>query len=392
MNISNAEKERRRLKITDEIEELSNELTKIYVDEKTFSIVSDKKNDILKEYLAKRTEIKQYLPNINDLVINNTIYIVFDIHAKVQNPHQFIQVPESMTLFKLMTSDYGTISCPHKEIKNNIKYLIHYYTERRTTKYTKRNNIKFFKMLMKKMIDPLQESIDRRLLELQRVTQKKDFTQKHLHEIGYGSVSVKNAKNFTTATKLLHIHNFIDSRKKMIKKDYYIDLNVPNKWNQINVMNVKYPKINLVDYVDTTVVNKSLLHKAGLKINMKDIFDLFKHIKYVFLVDFSCSNTDDNDLKQFAQNTEGNSITQEIENYNNSSPYNILNENEQELEDARLKLLEKAEINFDKGYNNLMKSRNPFWRNSPNLNENQMNKSNNSWLRRALRFTRKLYN
>jgi prepilin-type N-terminal cleavage/methylation domain-containing protein len=93
---------------------------------------------------------------------------------------------------------------------------------------------------------------------------------------------------------------------------------------------------------------------------MKDIFNLFKHIKYVFLVDFSCSNTvHNNDLKQFAQNTEGNSITQEIQNYNNLSPYNILNENEQEVQYTRLKLLEnaartraieKVEVNFNKGF------------------------------------------
>ena len=398
--LSNAEKEKMRLKITDEIQELSNLLNEICIDEQRFLFLDkkqilDKKNEVLKEYLAKRKEIKQYLPDINDLIMNNTIYVVFDIHANVQNPRQSMKIPESMTLFKFMTSDYGTISCPHKERREYVKHVLDFHTQYRKTKYTKRNNIKFFKMLMKEIIQPLQESIDMRISELHKVTQKKDFTKKDLMGIGYGSVSVKNAKKFTNANKLIHIHGFIDSSKKLVKKEYYINLDFANDWNQINVINSKYPRINLVDYVDAT-----LLGKSWLKINMKDIFDLFKHVPYVFLLDFSCSDTNNNDFKQFGQNTEGNSITQEIQNYNNSSPYNILNEDEQKAEDARLKLLEiaaqkraieKAELNFDKGYNNLMKSRNPFWRNSPAKNYNE-NVTNKSWLRRALRFTRKLYN
>jgi hypothetical protein len=394
MNISNAEKERRRLKITDEIQELSNELNEIYIHEQTFSIISDKKKEVLKEYLAKRKEIKQYLPDINDLVLNNIIYVVFDIHANVKNPRQYMKIPESMILFKLMTSDYGTFSCPHIERREYIKELIYDYIQRRGTKYTKRNNIKYFKMLMNLMIEPLQDSIDLRRSELRKVTEKKGFTQKNLEKIGYGSVSVKNAKHFTNSDKLIHIHSFIDApSKKIVKKEYYIDLHFPNTWNQINVIHPNYPRINLVDYVDAT-----LLGSSWLKINMKDIFDLFKHVKYVFLVDFSCTNGGNaeniSDLKKFYHNVEGNSITSNINDYIYMGPYNILNEYEQEAEDARLKKAneEKAEINFDKGYNNLMKSRNPFWRNSPAKNYNQMNKSNKSWLRRALRFTRKLYN
>jgi len=397
--LSNAEKERRRLKITDEIQELAIELNHLSMFEQRFFMFSDEKPKVLKEYLAKRKEIKQYLPDINDLVMNNTIYVVFDIHAHVQKHLQFMKVPESMTLFKLMTSDYGTISCPHTERRQYIKHVIDFRTKHRNTKYTKRNNIKFFKMLMKEMIQPLQESIDMRLSELRKVTQKKEFTQNNLQKIGYGSMTVKHVKKMINANELLHIHSFLDSSKKIVKKDYYIDLNYPDDWNQINIIHPKYPKINLVDYLDIKVVQQH-----WLQFNMSDIFDLFKHVPYVFLLDFSCSNTvDNNNFKQFARNTEGNSITQEIKNYNNSSPYNILDEEEQHAEDARLKLLEnaartqaieKAEVNFNKGYNNLMKSRNPFWRNSPgkNYNENTNKSSNKSWLRRALRFTRKLYN
>jgi hypothetical protein len=90
---------------------------------------------------------------------------------------------------------------------------------------------------------------------------------------------------------------------------------------------------------------------------MQNVFDLFKRIKYVFFVDESCSEASSNSnfvqnvVKDKAEELEGKSITKNIENYNNISPYNTNNVYEKEREPSRT----QEENNFNNEYDRHMR-------------------------------------
>jgi hypothetical protein len=64
-----------------------------------------------------------------------------------------------------------------------------------------------------------------------------------------------------------------------------------------------------------------------------------------------------NRLKQTGHNVEGNSITQEILNYNNSSPYNGSFEYDQEQTKIKESIKENMNRFYDEGWNTLKKNR-----------------------------------
>ena len=74
-------------------------------DSDLIEIHKKERDQLIKYYFMKHNEIKQYLPDIKDLVVNDTIFIVVDVHGEIVFPYSSINVPKSMSLFKLMESD-----------------------------------------------------------------------------------------------------------------------------------------------------------------------------------------------------------------------------------------------------------------------------------------------
>ena len=248
-----------------------------------------------------------------------------------------------------------------------------HYIYHSSDKNTRRNNIKCIKKLLSKIIPFFKSSINSKRSNLIKVK-----TNKSLKNIlGFNNWS-NQTMNRILASKM-HIHKYFnssnslnkstkeankESNKRIMKKLYSINLNTYDNIDGIYAMNKKYPYVNLVDYVDI-----KLEKDFYLTIRMEDIFDLFKDVKFVLYIDTSCSSREGtnnvlNHLKQRAKNIEGNSITKEIINYNNSSPYNGSFEYDQEQQ----KIKENINRFYNEGWNSLKKNRAetrrklPLWR------------------------------
>jgi hypothetical protein len=130
-----------------------------------------------------------------------------------------------------------------------------------------------------------------------------------------------------------HVH-YYEHGGKIAEKVYQIDFRGRDDYDKLNVVNNKYPNLNLLHYLN--IDTPTTMNKLFINIDMKDVFELFKGIKYVFFVDQSCSSISDNNnfkanrAQTIAEELEGKSFTQNIINYENTSPYNTNNVYERE--------------------------------------------------------------
>jgi hypothetical protein len=321
-------------------------------------------DQLIRYYFIKHNEVKKYLPDIKNLVVNDTIFIVVDVHGEIIFPYSFIDIPKSMTLFKLMETDYGALSCLPPAYVYRIREIMQHYIYHRSDKNTRRNNTKFIKKILSTIIPIFKSSINSKTSNLIKVKTNKTLKK----TLGFNNWSNQTMNRFLKSK--MHVHKYsnsdksLSSSKRIIKKIYSINLNVYDKMDGIYAMNKNHRYVNLIDYVDI-----KLEKDYYLSVRMEDIFNLFKDVKFVLYIDTSCSSREGsnnvlNHLKQTAKEVEGNSITQEIINYNNSSPYNSSFEYEQEQQ----KIKENMNRFYDEGWNTLKKNRAetrrklPLWR------------------------------
>jgi hypothetical protein len=149
------------------------------------------------------------------------------------------------------------------------------------------------------------------------------------------TTNVRN-KNYATNKRYrnsnLHVHRFLEdsTNRKIIHKEYQINLNKKEKDYGVFVITPLYPNIDLMDYIDINISD------TLISFNTTTIFNLIKDIKYVLYLDFTCSGVRQiiaeyfkplsgmNRFKQNAEIIEGKSITNNIETNNIS--YNANNE------------------------------------------------------------------
>jgi len=353
-DLEKMKKEERRLEISDELRSI-----------RMMIVEENKKPDFLRSktqlatlidlYKEKRIEIKKYLPKIKDLLVDGILFVIVNVHGGIDIDRSttytgrlkkfllesygigsvdYIQIPKSMILFKAMSSEYGSSSCmlkydrlysQHSEIIN----AIHKNIRDRTHKGTRRNNIKFMKKTMKEINTIMNNDMEKR-------------KSNKNHEI---------STNVRYLSSKSHIHSYMNDGK-LVKKIYEISLKNDDVFDNITVVSNKYYKVDLVHYINVAIFNNYI------SIDMQNIFDLFKRIKYVFFVDESCSeassnlNFVQNIVKHKAEQLEGKSITKNIENYNNISPYNTNNIYEKEHQEPSRT---QEENNINNEYNRLIR-------------------------------------
>ena len=108
----------------------------------------------------------------------------------------------------------------------------------------------------------------------------------------------------------------------MMVKRHTVFLNKTDPYYGIVLVHPRWT-LNLLDYIDVELIN------GAMWFNTSQIIDLIKS-KYVLFIDLSCSsstkanatNANLNHLKKRAKEIEGPSITKELENYLDLSPFN----------------------------------------------------------------------
>jgi len=260
---------------------------------------------LIEKYQEIRLEKRKYLPKIKDLLINDTIYIINHVHGgikKLNNPDKIL-IPPTMNFYRVIASDYG--ACVFVNLENRFEYIqkIKEMIEK-PYKNTDRNNKKKIKTIMSTLI---------------KTTKIHMNTYKGLIN-GRPNITLKSGVRYKRSKG--HVHHF--SSKELIDKSLQINLNVNDAYTSIEIVHPTM-KINLLDYID--VLNDN----GFLNFELNQIIDLIKNVKYVLFIDLSCSGAWDNlnnnvilnQFKENAQQIEGNSITNHIKSYVNTSPYNI---------------------------------------------------------------------
>ena len=321
------EKERKRIEISTEIRRIRSNIVELNNSKKKpinkFKIkqIDEQIVEQIEAYKQKRIEIKQYLPEIKDLLEDGILFVIISLHGLIPRKPKDIKIPDSMVFFKTMSSDYGTVSCDfglHGLAKtlgdfnmfSDIKQLISRSIQSRKGKGTRRNNIKFMKENMKHVIKIMQD----------RMTALK------------ASGKSSNLQDKRFADSSAHAH-YYEHGGNIVEKTYQITLSGDDDYDRIYVVNKKYDKLNLVDYIDVDIDDSN----DFMNIKMINVFNLFKDIKYVFLADLSCSSSDSSNANETmriqynAEQIEGESITDNIEQYVNTSPYNTNSAYEREL-------------------------------------------------------------
>jgi len=261
------------------------------------------KVELIETYTEVRLEKREYLPHISELLINDTLYIVNNVHGGIVNMHKpdIIDIPDTMDFYRIMTSDYGSCSI------GNIFHRMEYIQEiQKFIKIPYKNTDKNNKKRIKTIISVL----------IKKIKPQMNFTKSQVNHRTNISAKFKNLYKKSDH----HAHDFTSN--KIIDKTLQVNLNVNDGANSVSVVHPM--EINLIDYLDV------IEDKGILFFNLKQIMDLIKDVKYVFFLDMSCSwsaegisNNDIlNNFKAKAQEIEGPSITNNITNYVNTSPYN----------------------------------------------------------------------
>jgi len=259
--------------------------------------------DLIEKYKDVRLRKRKYLPKINDLLMNDTLYIVNDVHGiieKIHNPDT-IDIPDTMNFYRILTSDYG--SCALSNIDDRMEYIEEIQNFLKIPyKNTDKNNKKRIKTIISLLI--------------KKIKTQMNFAKSEVNE--RNNMTVKNMIRYKQSSH--HVNDF--KSKKIIAKNLVMNLNDNDDTDTICVVHPTM-NINLMDYLDVTEDN------GVLYFNLKQIFDLINDVKYVLFIDLSCSvalgNFNNNILNNFkakAKEIEGQSITNNVTNYVNRSPYN----------------------------------------------------------------------
>ena len=346
------EKEINTKRLSKRVKELKNEIINVNIDINNYGenyigkivhrrMINEliiERAELIKEFKDTRKELRQYLPPISDLVVDNTIFIVNFLHGGIIDSYgtrfgtkpNYIKIPKNMNLFKLMSSDYASPSCSSDNFITHIKQDILDAITSRTQKATRKNNINFMKKILKQLIRPVKNEM----------TRIKRFL----------TTNVKN-KNYATNKRYrnsnLHVHRFLEdsTNRKIIHKEYQINLNKKEKDYGVFVITPLYPNIDLMDYIDINISD------TFISFNTTTIFNLIKDIKYVLYLDFTCSGVTQmiekffkplsglNRFKKNAELIEGKSITNNIETNNIS--YNANNEEIDEMQNENIDMKRK---------------------------------------------------
>lgn len=267
------------------------------------------KKDLIESYLETREEKKMFLPTIEQLTINDTLYLVNFVHGGVnikndegrivQNTVQTVDIPETMNFYRLMASDYGALACTlPREANRYLTDINNFLTIKR--KNTHRNNIKTIENIISKGLRKTKAYMSIRKITRTMMASEK---QKNRYE-----------------TSKAHVHFF--KKSKIIFKDHYVYLYRNDQIDSIRVVNPQI-NVNLLDYLDIRI-------EAGvIRFNLADVIKLIESIKYVLFIDLSCSssinkvtNNETDQFKSLAKRIEGPSITEKIGLHVNTSPYN----------------------------------------------------------------------
>jgi hypothetical protein len=256
--------------------------------------------DLEQYYLVTRTEKRQYLPSIEELKefeINDTTYLINYVHGGV-GEEEPMHIPESMDLFRILASDFGSLACTRTdELDKYILKIINFL--RHIPKNTHRNNIKMIKRIIATLLKKTKDFMIGKRTAAFNASEKE-----RLRYIGSQA----------------HVNHFKDST--MMVKRHVVYLNKTDPYYGIVLVNPRWT-LNLLDYIDVEIIN------GGMWFNTSQIIDLIKS-KYVLFIDLSCSgsnksnatNANLNHLKARAKEIEGPSLTKELENYLDLSPYN----------------------------------------------------------------------
>jgi hypothetical protein len=256
--------------------------------------------DLTEYYLVTRTEKRQYLPAIEELKdfeINDTSYLINYVHGGI-GEEESMDIPENMDLFRILASEFGSLACTRTdELLKYIRKINNFLNH--IPKNTHRNNIKMIKRIIATL---LKKTKDFMVSKRQSVFQGTEKEQ--LRYIG----------------SLPHVNHFKGS--PMIVKRHEVYLNKSDPYYGIILVNPRW-NLNLLDYIDVEIIN------GRMRFNTSHIMDLIKS-KYVLFIDLSCSssskanatNENLNHLKKRIKEIEGPSITKELENYLDLSPYN----------------------------------------------------------------------
>jgi hypothetical protein len=262
------------------------------------------KLDLIEKYKFIRLKKRKYLPKIKDLLINDTIYVINQAHGgieKLDNPDKIL-IPPTMNFYRVIASDYGSGVCTTAE--NRIEY-IQKIKEMLETPYknTDRNNKKKIKTIMSALIKTTKTHMN--------------FYKTIIN--GRTNITVKDRARYKLSKG--HVHHF--NSKELVDKSLQINLNVNDSSTSIICVHPTM-NINLLDYIDVSE------YRGFLDFKLNQIIDLIKDVKYVLFIDLSCSGAMGNvnnvildKFKANAQQIEGNSITNNIRSYVNTSPYSI---------------------------------------------------------------------
>jgi len=268
------------------------------------------KKDLIASYLETREDKKIFLPTIEQLTVNDTLYLVNFVHGGVNikndegrivqnNTVQTVDIPDTMNFYRLMASDYGSFACTlPREVYRYISNKNNFLTIKR--KNTHRNNIKTIENIISKGLKKTKAYMGiRKMTRTMAATEK----QKNRYE-----------------TSKAHIHFF--KKSKMIFKEHYVYLYRIDNIDAIHVANPQID-INLLDYLDVTIED------GVIRFNLADVIKLIESVKYVLFVDLSCSSTtrevtnnETNRFKSLAKRIEGPSITDKMALHVNASLYN----------------------------------------------------------------------
>jgi hypothetical protein len=256
--------------------------------------------DLTDYYVVTRIEKRQYLPSIEELKefeINDTTYLINYVHGGVDE-EETIDIPENMDLFRVLASEFGSLACTRlDELANYIKKINNFLNY--LPKNTHRNNIKMIKRIIATLLKKTKDFMVGKRQSLFQGTERD-----RLRYIGSQP----------------HVNHFKGS--PMIVKQHTVYLNKTDPYSGIILVNPRWT-LNLLDYIDVEVIN------GCMQFNTSQIMDLIKS-KYVLFIDLSCSssvkanatNANLNHLKKRAKEIEGPSITKELENYLDLSPFN----------------------------------------------------------------------
>ena len=280
-------------KIDDVFEGYGIELPSIYTLEKK----------LIDLYVKTIESQRPFLPPIEQLAVNDTLYVVNfahgDVDMKNQNmvytnerPPPTVDIP--MNFYRIMASEYGAIACTSpKETEKYISIIDNFLKIQR--KNTDRNNKKIIKRIIATLLK-----------------KTRDFMKNKKNRI---KTSVQKQKKFDETDA--HVHYVKDS--KIILKNYYVYLTDHESIDEIYVGNPDF-NVNLLHYIDFKIKN------GVIEFNLEDIIKVIKHIKYILFIDLSCSNgnatnKESNNFKSLAKRIEGPSITKQMEMHLNLSPY-----------------------------------------------------------------------